>query len=103
VPSGPAVRPVSRSQVRTASTRRLSSGIVVTLVGRDDTWDATLADGQKVLDSLTFTSGTAEPDASAASGRAVTIPEPLLGTWAADVEGTTATSGNWLLKAESGN
>ena len=30
--------------------------IVVTLVGRDDTWDGTLADGQKVLDSLTFTS-----------------------------------------------
>jgi len=29
--------------------------IVVTLVGRDDTWDATLADGEQVLDSLTFT------------------------------------------------
>lgn len=29
--------------------------VVVTLVGRDDTWDTTLADGQKVLDSLTFT------------------------------------------------
>ena len=28
--------------------------VVVTLVGRDDTWDSTLADGQKVLDSLTF-------------------------------------------------
>jgi hypothetical protein len=29
--------------------------VVVTLVGRDDTWDATLADGEQVLDSLTFT------------------------------------------------
>jgi len=29
--------------------------LVVTLVGRDDTWDSTLADGQKVLDSLVFT------------------------------------------------
>jgi len=29
--------------------------VVVTLVGRDDTWDATLADAQSVLDSLTFT------------------------------------------------
>lgn len=29
--------------------------VVVTLVGRDDMWDSTLADGQKVLDSLAFT------------------------------------------------
>jgi hypothetical protein len=28
--------------------------VVVTLVGRDDTWDATLPDGDKVLESLTF-------------------------------------------------
>jgi len=28
--------------------------VVVTLVGRDDTWGATLPDGQSVLDSLTF-------------------------------------------------
>ena len=28
--------------------------VVVTLVGRDDTWAATLPDGEKVLDSLTF-------------------------------------------------
>jgi hypothetical protein len=29
--------------------------VVVTLVGRDDTWESTLSDGQKVLESLTFT------------------------------------------------
>jgi len=28
--------------------------VVVTLVGRDETWDATLPDGDKVLESLTF-------------------------------------------------
>jgi hypothetical protein len=29
---------------------------VVTLVGRDDTWDATLPDGEAVLESLRFPS-----------------------------------------------
>ena len=45
---------------------------------------------------------SAGPSAVAAAP-AMTVPPALLGVWASDVRGTTATSGHWLLKGEPGN
>jgi len=90
--------------IRRAGRRRTAGAALGGLVVAAIALATTACSPGSGLGAQQLAAATASPAVAAASTEsrpAVSIPAAMLGTWTANVEGTTATSGTWTLRASA--